>query len=152
VTLGENTMVNFEIKGIGETTEKARFKPAETVTRTTAELAGFSTGGLFVAIRDLDPSTPNAFGLLFNGQPVKVNDNEFYMQTNSVKQPESGYKTYKFDVPMRFLDGVPKPAEYTIQFLMGTIKDEVFIEEAKSQVYKLIVPQDELPTGTYERD
>jgi len=140
-------MVNFEVKGIGLTTEIARTKPQDRVVVATAELSGKTAGKLFVGIDDIDPSTPNAFGLFFNGKQVDVNDNETYMQTNTAKEPKSGWKTYAFDVPMRYLTNDPKPATYTIQFLLGTLKDEVFTLESTSKVYILEVPQDEIRTG-----
>ena len=138
-------MTNFTIKGIAADTENATVNttkpgkgPQKDLTMTKMALVGNANGKLFLALDDVDPNTPNAIGLLFNGQQVAVKQNEKYMSTNTEDQTGGRYKAYAFDIPMRFIEG---PATHTIQFLLGTIKDEQFIEESKSDIYTLTITE-----------
>lgn len=141
---------NFNVVGIGASTEEARLKPKDKVTISTIQLSTQTVGKLFVAIKDDDPNTPNAFGLLFNGKQVPVRKNEKAMQTNSEDTPERGYKTYAFDVPMGVISETPKPAQFTIQFITGTMKNKEFIQDGRSAEFILEVPSDAAPVGSTE--
>ena len=141
--------MNFKFAGISTTDVDA---PVEKITTTTTELVGNSNGKLFVAITDLDPNVPNVIGLIFNGDIVKVRKNETYMGTDTADVGTKGYKLYAFDVPMRYIHEVPKPATYTIQFVGGVMTNERFTEEIKSPVYILEVISDEPRVGDYVPD
>lgn len=136
------TSSNFNVIGIGASTEEACLKPKDKVTISTIQLSTQTIGKLFVAIKDDDPNTPNAFGLIFNGKQVPVRKNEKAMQTNSEDAPEKGYKTYAFDVPMNVISETPKPAKFTIQFITGTIQNREFVQDGRSKEFILEVPSD----------
>ena len=141
-------MTNFIIKGIAPDTENATVNttkpgkgPQSDLTMTKMALVGNSNGKLFLALDDVDPTTPNAIGLLFNGQQVPIRKNEKFMSTNTADKTEGRTKAYAFDIPMRFVEE-PFPKTFTIQFLLGTIKDEQFIEESKSDIYTLTITEE----------
>lgn len=133
---------NFNVIGIGTSTEEARLKPKDSVSISTIQLSTQTVGKLFVAIKDDDPSTPNAFGLIFNGKQVPVRKNEKAMQTNSEDAPETGYKAYAFDVPMAVIQDAKKPAKFIIQFITGTIQNKEFVQDGRSKEFTLEVPSD----------
>jgi hypothetical protein len=145
-------MSNFEVLGIAlknrDVVEKG---PKPELTTTTAELAGQTNGKLFVAIKDNDPKIPNALKLIVDDKEVAVRKNEKWMQTNSEQPNESGIISLAFDFPMRFIDGVVKPARYSIIFVKGTISGEKFLEDGESDEYFLNITQDELPTPVYNQ-
>ena len=145
-------MVNFTIQGIGLSTEEARLKPKTALSTTAPELAGKTAGKIFVAIKDFDPNTPNAFSMIFNGKQTKIKDNETFIQTNTATQPATGFKTYAVDIPMRFIDNAKKPITFTIQFELGHIADKKFIPEATSATYTLTITGDDLPTFKPDSD
>ena len=138
-------MTNFTVMGIASTVQNARLNPKGTVSITAPELAGQSNGRLFVAIKDLDPTVPNALSLLFNDKPVCIKSNETYIQTNTEDQPLTGFKVYPFDIPMRFIENQPRPTTYSIQFILGSITNETFTETGRSDIYTLTITSDELP-------
>lgn len=112
---------NFEIAGIALTAEDAALRPSTNVTTTKIELASRSVGKMFLALTDNDPDTPNVMGLIFNGEQVPIRKNERFMGTNSTQPVAEGrYKPYPFDIPMRFLEDITGPTDFTIQFLLGT--------------------------------
>jgi len=141
-------MSNFEVMGIGLNTSQARFDPKSELETTAPELAGNTNGKIFVAIKDNNPTIPNALKLLVNGMEVAIKDNEKWIQMNTVQPPESGYSVLPIDFPMRFIDGVAKPLTYSIIFVMGVIENERFLEDDESDEYYLTITSDELPVRT----
>ena len=140
---GSNPMTNFTIKGIAADTENATVNttkpgkgPQSDLTMTKMALVGNTAGKLFLALDDVDPNTPNAIGMLFNGNQVAIRKNEKFMSTDTADETEGRTKAYAFDIPMRFIEG---PATHTIQFLLGTMQNEQFIEESKSDIYTLTI-------------
>ncbi len=140
-------MTNFTIKGIAADTENATVNttkpgkgPQSDLTMTKIQLVGNANGKLFLALDDVDPSVPNAIGMLFNGVQVAIRKNERYMGTDTADETEGRTKAYAFDIPMRFIEE-PFPKTFTIQFLLGTIKSEQFIEESKSDIYTLTITE-----------
>ncbi len=129
---------NFTIAGIAPSVQEATLRPKPTVAMSKIQLSTSTAGKLFFALTDFDPNTPNVIGMLFNGKPVKIRKNEKYMGTNTADQTEGRFKAYAFDVPMRFLNP-PFPADYTIQFVLGHMEGETFIEEAKSTTFTLTI-------------
>ena len=61
---------NFEIVGIGPSTQEATLRPKKDLTMKKIELVGNSNGKLFLSLVDFDPNTPNIMGMLFNGKQV----------------------------------------------------------------------------------
>jgi len=141
-------MSNFEVMGIGLNTSQARYDPKPELETTAPELAGQSTGQIFVAIKDNNPTIPNALKMLVNGMEVCIKDNQKWIQTNTAQPPESGHSVLPIDFPMRFIDGVAKPSTYSIIFVMGVIENEKFLEDDESDEYYLTITSDELPVGT----
>ncbi|MCK9592335.1 MAG: hypothetical protein M0Q91_10055 [Methanoregula sp.] len=145
-------MANFRVVGIGKTTQEARLNPAESISITTAELAGQSTGQLFVAIEDNDSTIPNGMGLRVNEKTVCIKDNERWIQTNTVQPPKTGYPVLPFDFPMRLLTGVEKPVTFTLVFDAGVIENEQFLKYGESKEFYLTVTGDELETPVYNQE
>lgn len=141
-------MTNFTIEGIGLTAAETQVRPVDEVKTTTMELVGTTNGKMHLKLSDVDPDTPNVIGMLFNGKQIDIRKNETYMSTNT----DNGTGVYAFDIPMRFIHEVPKPATYSIQFLIGHMNGEEFIQEDISDVYLLEVIQDDALPGTYESD
>jgi len=142
---GNQLMTNFIIKGIAPDTENATVNttkpgkgPQKTLTMTKIQLVGNANGKLFLALDDVDPTTPNAIGMIFDGQQVHIRKNKPFMSTDTADETEGRTKAYAFDIPMRFIEG---PATHTIQFLLGTMQNEQFIEESKSEIYNLIITE-----------
>ena len=133
-------MTNFEIVGIAPNTQEATLRPKKDLQMTKIQLVGNSNGKLFLSLTDYDNATSNTIGMLFNGKQVAVRQNEKYMSTNTEDQTGGRYKAYAFDIPMRFVEE-PFPKTFTIQFLLGTIKAEQFIEESKSDIYTLTITE-----------
>lgn len=145
-------MSNFDVLGIAlknrDIVEKG---PKGELTTTTVELAGNTNGKLFVAIKDNDPAIPNALKLIVDDKEVAIRNNEMWMQTNTEQPDENGVSTLAFDFPMRFIDGVVKPARYSIIFVKGVIEGEKFLEDGESDEYFLNITQDELPEAKYDQ-
>jgi len=141
-------MVNMIVRGIGLSQQEAQLRPLPEVETTTMELVGTTNGKLFVKIDDVDPNEPNAIGLIFNGEQVDIRENETYMGTDTT----DGSGAYAFDVPMRFVEGAPKPVKFTMAFILGTIEDEEMIIDEITEDYILTITQDEAKPGTYVED
>lgn len=139
---------NFKILGIGLTEQEAQLRPEKELETTTMELVGLTNGKLFLKIEDLNPNIPNAIGLIFNGVQVDIRENETYMGTDTA----DGTGTYPFDVPMRFVEGAPKPAKFTIEFLTGTMENEEFVIDEVVGPFFLTITQDDAKPGTYVED
>lgn len=135
---GNPLMTNFEIVGIAPNTQEATLRPKKDLQMTKIQLVGNSNGKLFLSLTDYDNATSNTIGMLFNGKQVAIRKNEKFMSTDTADETEGRTKAYAFDIPMRFIEG---PATHTIQFLLGTIKDEQFIEESKSDIYTLTITE-----------
>ena len=129
---------NFEIVGIGPSTQEATLRPKKDLTMKKIELVGNTAGKLFLSLQDFNPNTPNIMGMLFNGKQVAIRKNENFMGTDTADQTEGRYKAYAFDVPMRFIEG---PATHTIQFILGHMKGEEFIQEATSESFTLTITE-----------
>ena len=127
---------NFEIIGIGPSTQEATLRPKKDLTMKKIELVGNTAGKLFLSLQDFNPDVPNIMGMLFNGKQVAIRKNENFMGTDTADQTEGRYKAYAFDVPMRFIEG---PATHTIQFILGHMEGETFIEEARSETFTLTI-------------
>jgi len=144
-------MSNFEVLGIGlKNRDIVEIGPKPELETTTAELSGQTNGKLFVAIKDSNPTIPNALKLLVNGMEVAIRENEKWMQTNT-EQPTDGVTSLAFDFPMRFIDGVQKPSTYSIIFVKGVIENELFLEDDESDEYYLTITSDELPEPKYDQ-
>ena len=131
---------NFEIVGIGPSTQEATLRPKKDLTMKKIELVGNSNGKLFLSLVDFDPNTPNIMGMLFNGKQVAIRKNENFMGTNTADQTEGRYKAYAFDVPMRFIEE-PFPKTFIIQFILGHMNGEEFIEETRSESFTLTITE-----------
>ena len=129
---------NFEIVGIGPSTQEATLRPKKDLEMTKMQLVDNSNGKLFLSLTDYDPNTPNIMGMLFNGKQVAIRKNEKFMGTDTADQTEGRYKAYAFDIPMRFIEG---PATHTIQFILGHMDGEKFIEETRSETFTLTITE-----------
>ena len=129
---------NFEIIGIGPSTQEATLRPKKDLTMKKIELVGNTAGKLFLSLQDFNPDVPNVMGMLFNGKQVAIRKNENFMGTDTADQTEGRYKAYAFDVPMRFIEG---PATHTIQFILGHMEGEKFIEETRSESFTLTISE-----------
>jgi len=144
---GNQPMTNFTIKGIAPDTENATVNttkpgkgPQKDLTMTKMALVGNTAGKLFLALDDVDPATPNAIGMLFNGQQVAIRKNEKFMSTDTADETEGRTKAYAFDVPMRFIEE-PFPKTFIIQFILGHMEGEKFIEETRSESFTLTITE-----------
>lgn len=139
-------MTNFEIVGIATNLEDGTIKtkpgkgPQTDLVMTKMALVGNTNGKLVLSIVDYDPETPNVMRMMFNGQNVAIRKNEPFMGTNTADQTEGRFKAYYFDIPMRFIEP-PFPATYTIQFALGHMSGEAFIEESKSNTFTLTITE-----------
>ena len=131
---------NFEIVGIGPSTQEATLRPKKDLEMTKIQLVGNSNGKLFISLIDHNPDIPNVIGMLFNGKQVPIRKNETYMGTDTADQAEGRFKAYAFDIPMRFIEP-PFPATYTIQFLLGHMNNESFVEESRSETFILTITE-----------
>ena len=131
---------NFEIVGIGPSTQEATLRPKKDLTMKKIELVGNSNGKLFLSLVDFDPNAPNIMGILFNGKQVAIRKNENFMGTDTADQTEGRYKAYAFDVPMRFIEE-PFPKTFIIQFILGHMNGEEFIEETRSESFTLTITE-----------
>src|SRR5574343_1484170 len=131
---------NFEIVGIGPSTQEATLRPKKDLTMKKIELVGNSNGKLFLSLQDFNPDVPNIIGMLFNGKQVAIRKNENFMGTDTADQTEGRYKAYAFDVPMRFIEP-PFPATFIIQFILGHMEGEKFIEETRSESFTLTITE-----------
>ena len=133
-------MTNFEIVGIAPNTQEATLRPKKDLQMTKIQLVGNSNGKLFLSLTDYDNATSNTIGMLFNGKQVAIRKNENFMGTDTADQTEGRFKAYAFDVPMRFIEE-PFPKTFIIQFILGHMEGEKFIEETRSESFTLTITE-----------
>ncbi|HWQ65245.1 MAG TPA: hypothetical protein VN372_00065 [Methanospirillum sp.] len=131
--------MSIKIVGIELSEQEAGYRPKPEVTTDIQSITSTTAGKIFIGVDVPDDNTLFGLQMLFDGRPVEIEQNEKGFG-GSTKKGNSPYKAYAIDLPMRFVTVQELP--HTIQFVIGSYKNDVFTVESKSDIFELYIPSE----------
>ncbi len=130
--------MSIKIVGIGLSEEDAALRAAPAVTTDIQSITCTTAGKIFVGIQG-DDQEQFALKMLFDGQPVEIEQNEKGFNS-TIQKTEGRDESYAVDLPMRLVTVQELP--HTLQFIIGKYENEVFTESSRSDIFELFTPSE----------